>query len=107
MGAHRSVFRPVCRSFPGARVSLRVVVCVWRGCVFPGMVVSVPAWLESGVAGAHGPAPQGDMDRPSPGLEFRLHQRYRMTTTDARQSRIFYFLLFPLSHHNLSPGIRK
>ena len=56
-GVHGSAFRPVCHSFPGARVRLCVVVCDWRGCVCPawlcvsGGVVCVcrgsvcPAWL--------------------------------------------------------------
>ena len=64
----RSAFLPVCRSFPGAKIRLRVVVCVWRGCVRRGCVrrgcvrrgCVFPAWLYVlGVAGVHGPAPHG------------------------------------------------
>ena len=68
-------------------------MCVGRGCV-------CPAWLES-------------TDRlrrisvslfrfsvvPFLGLEFRLYQRYRMTTIDAQSLR---FLFYFISHHNLS-----
>ena len=72
------------------------------------IVVTAMAWLcVSGVAGVHGPAPEGDTDQrftvcvaSFPGLEFRLHQRYRITTIDVHSLFLFYFISFPC--HNLS-----
>ena len=64
-------------------------MCVGRGCV-------CPAWLES----TDRRFAVSFQCRSFPiGLEFRLYQRYRMTTIDAQSLR---FLFYFISHHNLS-----
>ena len=89
---------------PEGDTDQRFAVCV---APFPGLELGCASLCVSGVVVCvrRGWSPRTGVSLfrfsvvPFLGLEFRLYQRYRMTTIDAQSLR---FLFYFISHHNLS-----